>query len=142
MNIRQGLDSSAFFNYVYLGLFMNNEFSTGCDIEQVDRFTKNIDNNIFLKKIFTQKEIEYCRSKPKPEEHFAARFCAKEAVIKSLTEFDITNIFYKDIEVINEKYGQPIVRILKQIDKNIKIKISLSHSRNNAIATAISYKNS
>ena len=43
---------------------MNNEFSTGCDIEQIDRFTKNIDNNIFLKKIFTQKEIEYCRSKP------------------------------------------------------------------------------
>lgn len=101
--------------------------SVGCDIEQISRFKDKIDNRIFLQKIFTDYEINYCLSRAKPEEHFAVRFCAKEAVIKSLTEFDITGIFYKDIEIVNEKSGMPKVKILK-LKKNIQIKISLSHS--------------
>ena len=115
--------------------------SIGCDIEQVSRFVNKINNQTFLQKLFTENEINYCKSKAKPEQHFAARFCAKEAVIKSLSDFEITDVFYKDIEIINKENGVPVILILKESCKNITIKISLSHSKDSAIATVISYKN-
>ena len=38
----------------------------------------------FIKKVYTRKEIKYCRSKMAPAQHFAGRFAGKEAVIKAM----------------------------------------------------------
>ena len=53
-----------------------------------------------LKKIFTQKEIDYCMSKIGPEEHFAARFAGKSAVIKAFSGFN-KKLSFSDIEIIH-----------------------------------------
>ena len=70
-------------------------------------------------------------------EHYAARFCAKEAVFKALSE-EVDNkylISWKDIETTNDKNGRPQVKInFLENDKIENIDVSLSHCKNYAVA--------
>ena len=61
----------------------------GVDIEDISRFNnKTLENDsVFLEKIFTQNELEYCYKQKNYASSLAARFCAKEAVIKALSGF-------------------------------------------------------
>ncbi len=104
----------------------------GVDIEDIERFKEKSD--IFLDRIFTPVEIEYCKNFFKPESHYAARFCAKEAVIKALTALEITDVTYNEIEVFHNANKCPQIRILKDLNKNLKFNVSLSHDRTKAIA--------
>jgi len=56
----------------------------GVDIEDVNRFTKLGGNKAFLKKVFTQNELDYCFSKKVAAPHLAVRYAGKEAVVKAL----------------------------------------------------------
>lgn len=116
-------------------------FSIGTDIEDNDRFknkTPDNDRN-FLKKIYTDNELNYCFSTKQPQNHLCARFCAKEAVIKALSEFNIKDLYYSDIEILNLKSGAPCVKIKKY--PNIDIKISISHCKKYSTAVAIALNN-
>ena len=95
--------------------------SIGVDIEEIGRFKKMSysRNRNFYEKIFTGGEIAYCLSKDDPYSHFAARFAAKEAVIKALGS---TVYRVKGVEIVNNKNGAPLVKIKKL---NSKILISL-----------------
>ncbi|MBN2101786.1 MAG: holo-ACP synthase [Candidatus Aenigmarchaeota archaeon] len=99
----------------------------GVDIEEISRFEKNLKNKKFLDKIFTKQELEYCFSKGRPAQHLAARFCAKEAVIKAIPR----KINYKDVEIKNNGIV-PEVKV-KSNDK-FKILVSLTHSNSSAMA--------
>ena len=114
--------------------------SIGTDIEQISRFkNKSIDcDKDFLERIFTQTEIDYSFSKNFPAQHLCARFCAKEAVVKALSDFGINDVFYNDIEVTNCEDGHPVAVINKY--PNFIIKISLSHNSDAAVATALILK--
>lgn len=114
--------------------------SIGTDIEKISRFeNKNSnDDKDFLAKIFTSKEIDYSFSKKKYAQHLCARFCAKEAIIKALSEFKIHDVYYRDIEINNEPDGHPNAFIPKY--PNIKIKISLSHNKTDAISMVMLHK--
>ena len=112
----------------------------GIDIIEIDRIKKSIENlgDAFLLKVFTQNEIDYCEKKAKNKfEHYAARFCAKEAVFKALSE-EVDNkysISWKDIETTNDKNGRPQVKINFLENDNIEnIDVSLSHCKNYAVA--------
>ena len=109
----------------------------GIDIESIDRFKKyNLENNSdFLRSIFSEKELEYCFSTKSSAKHLAARFCGKEAVIKTLNNMKNADIQYKDIEVLNNKDGSPYINIKKL--KKSTFKISLSHTSEYAVAFAI-----
>ena len=104
----------------------------GVDIEDIERFKGKSED--FLHRVFTPLELEYCLQFSKPESHLAARFCAKEAVVKALTALDIENVPYNKIEVFHNEKQYPQIRILKQIEKNIVFQVSLSHDRTKAIA--------
>jgi len=69
----------------------------GTDIESVARFKPTEKKQGFFDRVFTKSEREYCESKVRPEEHYAVRFCAKEATIKALDK----KIDFKEIEVLN-----------------------------------------
>ena len=62
---------------------MESIIGIGTDIQEIRKFDEELGNRTFLKKVFTEKEIEYCMRKEVPSESFAARFCAKESLIKS-----------------------------------------------------------
>lgn len=121
----------------------NEVIGIGIDILEVDRIEKIINKKgeSFLNRIFTDTEINYCKSKKRSFESFAVRFSAKEAFIKAI-ESD-QNIAYKDIEVKNKNNKKPFVKLYgkaKEVakEKNInEILISLSHERHYVVANII-----
>jgi len=110
----------------------------GIDIVDVARIKNSIENykGKFLNKIFSEEEQSYCFSKANPYIHFAGKFAAKEAVIKSLlSSKNIKQIGFLNIFILNDDKGTPIVKI-KDLTEN-DIKVSISHTESQAIAFAI-----
>ncbi len=83
------------------------EITCGTDIIEIDRIKKTINGTSerFLKEVYNEREIEYCESKKGMKyQHYAARFAAKEAIFKAISnklesKFDLT---WKDVEIIND----------------------------------------
>ena len=123
-------------------------FGTGIDIIEVDRIKNSIQkySDRFKKKIFTQKEIDYCHSQADPAKHFAARFTVKEAVLKCFGTGLTGGILWKDIEVDKLNSGQPVLNLYGNGKKlfhqlNLKhIHISITHDKTYAAAHAIAEK--
>ena len=113
-------------------------FAIGCDIEDISRFENK--SQKFYDGIFTVLEQEYCFSKPNPAQHFAARYCGKESVTKALFELGIRDVYYKDIEVLRNDLGFPVVNIIKDSGLGLDIKISLSHCKDKAMANVMVIK--
>ncbi len=108
----------------------------GTDIVEVSRVAKAVERwgEHFLHHVFSDEEIAYCRRYKSPDEHYAGRFAAKEAVIKALP--DIKNLQWTDIKIINDSSGKPHCTVA---NKNLKqtIHISISHTKSHAIAFAV-----
>ena len=119
------------------------EIYTGTDIIEIDRIKDAIKSDTFIKKIFTEKEIEYCESKKDPAriQSYAARFAAKEAIFKAISKVLLLDygMEWKSIEILKEETGRPYVNL--KIDntkkQNLKIDVSLSHIKDYAVATAV-----
>ena len=110
----------------------------GVDIVDVDRIKSSIEKyqDKFLSKVFNKEEQDYCYSKPNPFIHFSGKFAAKEAVMKAVFySKKLSSIGFKDISIINDKNGAPIVFIYGNSEKSISI--SISHTDDQAIAFAI-----
>lgn len=117
----------------------------GVDIVKVSRIEKNINNIKFMKKVYTQKEIEYIRKRNNSPQTASGLFASKEAVSKSLgTGFEGFNI--TDIEVSRDNKNKPFVILHNnalKISRNIgidTIELSISHEKEYAIAYAIAHK--
>ncbi|MFH1347633.1 MAG: holo-ACP synthase [Candidatus Margulisiibacteriota bacterium] len=113
----------------------------GIDIIEIDRIKDAVEKygENFLKKVFTEKEIKYCRRRKTyriPE--LAVRFAAKEAYSKAIgtgiTGFGRKNngVKWTDIEIKNDSLGKPLILIKGKMSKNAHV--SLSHSRDYAVA--------
>lgn len=115
--------------------------SLGVDIEEVGRFQSLIRNKRFLKRVFTPKEVSYCSSKVNRAQHFAVRFAAKEAVWKALSDIIVRakpGVRHRDIGIENEANGKPRVTLPKSLARwKKKVVVSLSHTRQYAVAVAI-----
>ena len=119
--------------------------SVGVDIVEVYRIKKAAEKwgDRFIDRIFTPWEINYCRSKSFPEQSFAARFAVKEAVLKAIGTGLNKGAKWTSIEVVNDELGQPKVRLgqsIKEIIGARKIIVSMSHTHEHAIASAIMYR--
>lgn len=123
----------------------------GIDIIEIDRVKGSLDRyrERFLSRVFNQSEIDYCSKKGNPVVHFAARFAAKEAVVKSLGTGFSGGIKWTDVEVVNPHGGgRPLVKLhskaLEALKKNqgSVVHLSISHSVRYAVAHAVCEKNS
>ena len=120
-----------------------NILDIGVDIVEIERIKRYLNKNEnFLKKLFTEKEIELFREKGYAPQTIAGNFAAKEAISKSLG-LGIRGYNFKDIEILRDKLGKPIVKThnnLEKISKNyniLEIKVSISHGKDYAVANAI-----
>ncbi len=109
----------------------------GTDIEQISRMQQVMARTPqFVQRVFTTAEQEYCNRKGRPAQHYAARFCAKEAVAKALG-FPVR---WHEIEVVKNAQGAPGVRTQGETATQLgrrTIKLSLAHSGDYAVATAL-----
>ncbi|MBI29319.1 MAG: holo-ACP synthase [Pelagibacteraceae bacterium] len=119
----------------------------GSDIVDIRRIDKTISKfgNKFIKRCFTDTEITKSESVNKRINSYAKRFAAKEAFSKALGTGFSNGIYWKDIGVINDKYGKPKIKLTgkslkkfkKLIPKNKKHSINLTLSDENHIAHAL-----
>src|SRR6187401_360798 len=117
----------------------------GTDIIECLRIAKMIERHgeLFLTRVYTPHEIEYCSARKAATQHYAGRFAAKEAVLKALGTGWTRGIQWRDIEVHNDLGGKPSIvlsggayelSVQQGIDEML---ISISHCRNYATAYAM-----
>lgn len=116
----------------------------GIDIIEIARIEKVIERKgeRFLARVFTAREIAYCRRSVRPGPRLAARFAAKEAVLKALG-LGLRQVKWTDIEISRDIAGKPLVQLSGRAaaiaaERGIsEMHLSLSHSRDYATAQVI-----
>ena len=101
----------------------------------------------FVRRVFSEAEIVYCSSARRPAEHFAARFAAKEAILKALGTGWIGRIAWADMSLTPDRLGKPVLVLTGHTaevarEKNITDwHVSMSHTKAQATAIAIAENN-
>jgi holo-[acyl-carrier protein] synthase len=121
-----------------------NTLGIGTDIVEVLRIAQMIERHgeLFLARVYTQHEIEYCSARKAATQHYAGRWAAKEAILKALGTGWAKGIAWTDIEIRNDAGGRPLVRFgggAREHVERLRIAemlISISHCRTHAVAFA------
>jgi holo-[acyl-carrier protein] synthase len=114
--------------------------SVGIDLLEIDRLERALARRPRLEaRLFTDGERAYAARKHRPAMHLAARFCAKEAVVKALA-LEVWNPH--DVEVVSGQTGVPAVRLSgraadRAAELGATVAISLTHTRGMAGAVAL-----
>jgi holo-[acyl-carrier protein] synthase len=113
----------------------------GTDLFDVERMKNRLEKQpSFIDGIFTENEIKYCNQFKNKSQRFAARYAAKEALLKALGTGWRDGITFKDINIINDNLGKPsivLTGIAKQIADKLKVtSIHLSMSHTETLANA------
>jgi holo-[acyl-carrier protein] synthase len=115
----------------------------GIDAVEVDRFRRVLARRPTLAtRVFTESELSYARRRSDPTERLAARFAAKEAVLKALG-VGLGAAAFRDIEVVRAAGGQPGLRLagraaaLAEARQVRRWHLSLSHTAAGAVAVAV-----
>ena len=118
----------------------------GTDIIEVDRIRKFVSaESGRLDCVYTPGEIAYCTAKRFPEQHFAARFAAKEAFMKALGTGWRDGIRFADVEIVHDDLGKPAMKLSgkarevleKMVSSFYTVHVSMSHLKQFATATVI-----
>jgi len=115
--------------------------AVGVDVIEIGRVRDSVQRfgERFLNRVYTEAEQAYCRGRA-PQ--LAGRFAAKEAVSKALGT-GIRRIHWRNIEVLPNRAGAPIVTLHGRARERFAalqladMQVSISHSRDNAVAVAI-----
>jgi holo-[acyl-carrier protein] synthase len=92
----------------------------GVDIIKNDRIKNSIKNHKFRDRIFSSNELKLSASSKNKIGYFSKRFAAKEAFAKALGTGFRNDLNFKDIEIMNDKFGKPYYSVSKKITKIIK----------------------
>lgn len=122
-----------------------NVIGIGTDIVEIVRIAEMIERHgeLFLGRVFTPHEIQYCSERKATTQHYAGRWAAKEAVMKTLGTGWSRGISWCDIEVRNQIGGRPYLALSGGALETSRclgieqILISISHCRCHAIAYAL-----
>ena len=92
----------------------------GVDIIENSRISKSLKNKLYIKRTFSNLEISISNKVKDKKKYYAKRFAAKEAFAKSIGTGFRNNLNFKDISVINDKFGKPSFLINEKIKKIVK----------------------
>ncbi len=120
---------------------MATKFAVGIDIIEIDRVADVIarHGDKFLERVYTADEIRHCRGRV---HELAARFAAKEAVMKALGT-GIRGVGWRDIEILPNRRGKPLVFLYRRGAGRAEkielrgLEVSLTHSKEYAIASVV-----
>jgi holo-[acyl-carrier protein] synthase len=115
--------------------------SVGTDIVEIHRIEQAIRSwqDSFLRRIYTEAELEFCQNRASS---LAARFAAKEAVMKALGT-GANGISWQDIEILPNSQGAPLVRLHARAERKAeengiaKFSVTMSHCKEYAVAFVI-----
>ncbi len=111
-------------------------YGVGIDVVDVGRFRAALERRgeRLLKRLFTERELEYCLRKRRPEEHLSARFAAKVSLFKALKR----GFAFTEVEVLNDKKGSPLFRFSRRARlKGLRLNVTISHTGTLSIAETV-----
>ncbi len=123
-----------------------NTLGIGIDIIENKRVKKSILNKKFVYRIFSNSEIHDSKKSANKAGFFSKRFAAKEAFSKALGTGFRNGLNFKDISIVNDKFGKPFIKKNNKINnfmkrkfktKNINIFLSISDEKKHSVAFVI-----
>lgn len=116
--------------------------SVGVDLVEVDRIRTTVERwgDRFLRRVYTEAEIDYCLRRGEKYRSLAARFAAKEAVMKALGTGWKRGVRWVDIEVVRRPGSAPEIVLHGQsrdLGRGGRFLVSLSHTHTHAIAVVV-----
>ncbi len=116
----------------------------GFDLEDIAGFERTLSQSgeAFLKRVYTEQEVAYCRSQPHSTQSYAVRFAAKEAAMKALGIAGKRGLKWRDVEILATA-GPPkllLTGVAATTARRLKVErllVSLSHSRSTAGAVVV-----
>ena len=118
----------------------------GVDIIENNRIKKSIQNNKFKTRVYSSNELKLSKNVKNKVAYFSKRFAAKEAFSKALGTGFSENLNFKDIEIVNDKYGKPFYFKSKKLNniifkvyktRNYNLFLSISDEKEYSIAFTI-----
>jgi holo-[acyl-carrier protein] synthase len=124
---------------------MSRTIGIGTDITECLRIARMIEKHgdLFINRVYTPAEIAYCQNRRTATEHYTGRWCAKEAILKALGTGWVRGITWRDMEILNEPGGRPVVHLrdgtLEAAERLgiTEVLITISHCRTHAVAYAV-----
>jgi len=115
----------------------------GIDITEIKRVTRSIVSEAFQQKVFTPAELKACGELNNSAECLAGKFATKEAFMKALGAGIRQEVWFTQIEVLNDESGKPLVNVSGEAGTRLQesgarqIHVSISHSGGMAVAVVI-----
>ena len=113
----------------------------GIDLVDVARFQQAATRwgNRFLTRLFTPEELAYANQHRFPMPHLAARFAAKEALVKALGAPKGLGLEWQDVTILRNDAGKPEAKLKGTMQRwaHLRVHLSLTHTNRHAIATAL-----
>jgi holo-[acyl-carrier protein] synthase len=118
--------------------------AVGVDIIEIERVRRVLKRHPerFLERVFTPEEVAYCRGRIS---ELAARFAAKEAVMKALGT-GARGVAWREIEILPDNRGKPLIYLYGGAERRAReigldgLDVSLSHSRDSAVAMVVGHR--
>ncbi len=121
-------------------LFSENVSGVGIDIVRVERFTAKLDDNRFLERLFSERELEDAGPGPMRAARLAARWAAKEATAKALGCGLGSKLGWQEIETVRTESGKPEIILSEEAARrhgSPNLHVSISHDGDYSIAIVI-----
>jgi len=126
-----------------------NIIGVGVDIVDNTRIKKSIKNKNFISRVFSKEEINQSKKIKDKTNYYSKRFAAKESLSKAIGTGFRNDLNFKDITIVNDKYGKPSYQLNNKVKKliyskfkvkNIKISLSLADEKKYSIAFSVIHK--
>lgn len=118
-------------------------FGCGVDVVEFARFRLAVKRSgqAFLRRVYTDAELETAKQRRDRDGYLAGRFAAKEAVVKAVAQVDPKHpLTMRQIEVRNDSMGRPYVVLRRRAHAPRAVYVSLSHADHTAVASAIAIR--
>ncbi len=119
----------------------------GVDMVEIARMERVMERTpSFCARVFTEEERRYCDSRPRPAAHYAARFAAREAVLKSLGIGFGSGVWVRDVSVGRDELGRPYAILSGGARRSAQAKgveqvaLALTHTHELAVANAVALR--
>lgn len=125
---------------------MITDITLGLDLVDLERFAARLSPEL-ISEVFCIAEQGYCNTQARPAEHYAARFAAKEAVMKALGAGLEQGVGFRDIEVLRDDGGAVTVKLADEAARRAAglgigaWRITMTHTSKTAGAVALGIRN-
>lgn len=115
----------------------------GIDLISIKKIAESVKSESFRRKVFTPAEIESCETVANSAEHYAGKFAAKEAFMKAIGRGIRQEVWFSQIEVLNDKTGAPCIQVSGQAKRRVstlgveRAHVSIAHTQGMAVAVVV-----